>query len=65
MIQRELAVDDDIQSHIGGPSSIVDSGQFNILSSAESVVGDSSVARLAVRGMRWYLNMTMIRSHTT
>jgi hypothetical protein len=41
VIQRELAVDDDIQSHIGGPSSTVDSGQFNTLSSAESVVGDS------------------------
>ena len=27
MIQRELAVGDDVQSHIGGPSSIVDRGQ--------------------------------------
>jgi hypothetical protein len=42
VIQRELAIDDDIQSHIGGPSGTVDSGQFNTLSSAESVVGNSS-----------------------
>jgi hypothetical protein len=49
MIQRELAVDDDVQSHIGGPSSTVDSGQFNTLSSAESVVGDSSVGTSSER----------------
>jgi hypothetical protein len=43
VIQRELAVGDDVQSHIGGPSSTVDRGQFSALSFAESVVGDSSV----------------------
>jgi hypothetical protein len=42
VIQRELAVGDDVQSHIGGPSSIVDRDQFSALSFAESVVGDSS-----------------------
>jgi hypothetical protein len=42
VIQRELVVDDDIQSHIGGPNGTIDSGQFNTLSSAESVVGNSS-----------------------
>jgi hypothetical protein len=42
MIQRELAVDDDIQSHIGGPNGTVDGGQFITLSSGESVVGDSN-----------------------
>ena len=31
VIQRELAVDDDVQSHIGGPSGTVDRGQFNTL----------------------------------
>jgi hypothetical protein len=49
MIQRELAVEDDVQSHIGGPSGTVDSGQFNTLSSAESVVGDSSVGTSSER----------------
>jgi hypothetical protein len=43
MIQRELAVGDDVQSHTGGPSSTVDRGQFSALSFAESVVGDSRV----------------------
>jgi hypothetical protein len=41
MIQRELAIGDVMQSHIGGPSSTVDRDLFNILSSAESIVGDS------------------------
>jgi hypothetical protein len=41
MIQRELAVGDVMQSHIGGPSSIVDRDQFNASSFAENVVGDS------------------------
>jgi hypothetical protein len=43
MIQRELAVGDDVQSHIGGPSSTVDRDQFSALSFAESVIGDSRV----------------------
>jgi hypothetical protein len=38
VIQREIP-SDDMQSHIGGPSSTVDSGQFNTLSYAESVLG--------------------------
>jgi hypothetical protein len=41
MIQREIAIDDDLQSHIGGLSGTEDSEQFNTLSSAENVVGDS------------------------
>jgi hypothetical protein len=41
MIQRELAVGDDVGSHTGGPNNIVDKGQFNVLSFGESVVGDS------------------------
>jgi hypothetical protein len=43
MIQREIAVSDDVQLHIGGPSSTVDKGQFSALSFEESVVGDSRV----------------------
>ena len=43
MIQRELAVGDDVQSHIGGPSSTMDRDQFSALSFAKSVVGDSRV----------------------
>jgi hypothetical protein len=43
VIQRELAVGDDVQLHIGGPSSTVDRDQFNALSFAESVVGNASV----------------------
>jgi hypothetical protein len=43
VIQREIASSDDMQWHTGGPSSTVDSGQFNTLSSAESVFGDSRV----------------------
>jgi hypothetical protein len=43
MIQRELAVGDDVQPHTGGPSSTVDRGQFSVLSFLESVVGDSRV----------------------
>ena len=43
MIQRELAVEDDVQSHMGRPSGILDNGQFNTLSSVESIVGDSRV----------------------
>jgi hypothetical protein len=34
MIQTELAVGDDMQSHTGGSSSIVDRGQFSALSFA-------------------------------
>jgi hypothetical protein len=65
MIQRELAVEDDVQWHTGGPSGTVDSGQFNTLSYAESVLGIPELMTLAVRDMRWHLNMTVIRSHTT
>jgi hypothetical protein len=43
MIQRELAVEDDVQSCMGRPSSIVDRDQFSVSSFAESVVGDSGV----------------------
>jgi hypothetical protein len=43
MIQRELAVGDVIQSHIGGPSSTVDRDQFSVSSFAESAVGDYGV----------------------
>jgi hypothetical protein len=43
MIQRELAIGDVMQSHIGGPSSTVDKDLFNILSSAKSIFGDSRV----------------------
>jgi hypothetical protein len=43
MIQRELAVGDEVQSHIGGPNSIVDRDRFSALSFVESVVGDSRV----------------------
>jgi hypothetical protein len=41
MIQRELAIGDVMQSHIGGPSSTIDRGKFNILSSVESIFGNS------------------------
>jgi hypothetical protein len=41
MIQRELVVEDDVQSHMGRPSGTVESGQFNSLSYAESIVGDT------------------------
>jgi hypothetical protein len=43
VIQRELTVGDDVQWHIGGPSSTVDRGQFSALSFAKSVVGNSEV----------------------
>jgi hypothetical protein len=43
VIQMGVAVGDVVQWHTGGPSSIVYSGQFNALSFAESVVGDSRV----------------------
>jgi hypothetical protein len=49
MIQREIVVNDDVQSHIGEPSSIIDSGKFNTLSSIESVVGDSIVSTRSER----------------
>jgi hypothetical protein len=39
VIQGERAVDDDIQSHIGGPRSTIDSGKFNTLASAECCWG--------------------------
>jgi hypothetical protein len=69
VIQREIASSDGMQWHTGVPSSTVDSGQFSTSSYAESVFGDSRVdtsrLTLAVRGLRWHLSMTMIRSHTT
>jgi hypothetical protein len=43
MIQRELAVEDDVQLRMDRPSSTVDSGQLSTLSYAESVFGDSRV----------------------
>jgi hypothetical protein len=43
MIQRELAVEDDVQLRMGRPNSTIDSGQFNTLSYAESVFGGSRV----------------------
>jgi hypothetical protein len=42
MIQRELAVEDDVQSQMGRPSGTRDNGNFNTLSSIESIVGDTS-----------------------
>jgi hypothetical protein len=69
VIQGEIASSDGVQWHTGVPSSTVDSGQFNTLSYAESVLGIPELTlaglTLAVRGMRWHLSMTMIRSHTT
>jgi hypothetical protein len=41
-IQRELAVEDDEELRMGRPSGIVDSRQFNTLSSTERVVEDFS-----------------------
>jgi hypothetical protein len=43
VIQGEIASSDGVQWHTGVPSSTVDSGQFNTLSYAESVFGDSRV----------------------
>jgi hypothetical protein len=43
MIQRELAVGDDEQSHTGGPNSTMDRGHFSALSFEESFFGDSRV----------------------
>jgi hypothetical protein len=43
VIWREFAVDDGVQWNIGGPISTVERGQFNVLSFAESVVGESRV----------------------
>ena len=39
----EIASSDGMQWHTGGPSSTIDSGQFNTLSYAKSVFGDSIV----------------------
>jgi hypothetical protein len=41
VIQGEITPSDGVQWHTGVPSSIVDSGQFNTSSYAESVFGDS------------------------
>jgi hypothetical protein len=49
MIQRELVAGDDVSSHIGGPNSIMGRGQFNVLSFAESIVGDPSVGASSER----------------
>jgi hypothetical protein len=49
MTQRELAIGDDVQSHIGGLSSTVDRGKFSTLSSAKSVFGDCSVGTSSER----------------
>jgi hypothetical protein len=43
VIQREITSSDEVQWHTGGPSSTVDSGQFSMLSSADSAFGDSRV----------------------
>ena len=43
VIQGDIASNNGVQWHIGVPSSTVDSGQFNTLSYAESVFGDSRV----------------------
>jgi hypothetical protein len=43
VIQGEIASSDGVQWHTGVPNSTVDSGQFNTLSYAESVFGDSRV----------------------
>jgi hypothetical protein len=43
MIHMGVAVVDGVQWHTRGPSSIVDSGQFNALSFEKSVVADSRV----------------------
>jgi hypothetical protein len=43
MIQRELAVEDDVQLRMDRPSSTVDSGQLSTLSYTEGVFGDSRV----------------------
>jgi hypothetical protein len=42
MIQRELAVEDDVQLHMGRPSGTIDIRKFNTLSFAKSVVEDFS-----------------------
>jgi hypothetical protein len=41
--QGEMASSDEMQWHTGVPSSMVDSGQFNMSSYAEGVFGDSRV----------------------
>jgi hypothetical protein len=43
MIQRELAVENDVQLRMDRPSSTVDSGQLSTSSYAEDVFGDSGV----------------------
>jgi hypothetical protein len=43
MIQRELAIEDDVQLHMDRPSSTIDSGKLRMLSYAESVFRDSRV----------------------
>jgi hypothetical protein len=42
VIQREITPSDGVWN-IGGPSSTIDNGQFNMLSSTETVFGDSRV----------------------
>jgi hypothetical protein len=43
VIQSEIAPSDGVQWQTGGPNNTVDSGQFNTLSYAKSVFGDSRV----------------------
>ena len=43
VIQREITLTDGVQWQTGGPNNTVESGQFNTLSYAESVFGDSRV----------------------
>jgi hypothetical protein len=43
VMRREIAPTDGVQWQIGGPSSTIDNGQFNMLSYEKSVFGDSRV----------------------
>jgi hypothetical protein len=64
VIRRELEVGDGVQWHIGGPSSTVDNRQL-VPYLLRRVLFGIPWLTLAVRGMRWQLNMTVIRSHDT
>jgi hypothetical protein len=43
VIHMEITSSDGVQWHTGGPNSMIDSGQFNMLSYVEGVLGDSRV----------------------
>jgi hypothetical protein len=43
VMRREISPTDGVQWQTGGPNSKIDNGQFNMLSYAESVFGDSRV----------------------